>query len=79
MPKRKTTIFFDNRDSQKALKVEAWLKKWKDEVTVLSANYGCGCHHDLYDVEGPEEALAELPASVLAAVSRGRNGDPETS
>jgi hypothetical protein len=63
---KRATILFDNRDSRKALLVESWLKKWKGEIKVLSEMFGSGCHHDHYEVEGPEEAIAELPFSVLA-------------
>jgi len=63
---KRVTIFFDNMDSYKASVFESWLKKWKDKITILSEQFGCGCHHDLYEVEGPEEALAEIPPSLLA-------------
>jgi hypothetical protein len=63
---KRATIFFDNMDSYKVLVFESWLKKWKDKITILSEKFGCGCHHDLYEVEGPEEAFTELPSSVFA-------------
>jgi hypothetical protein len=47
--------------------VADWLDKWQAELRYCSSNEGCGCCVDLYNVEAPEEALAELPPSVFAS------------
>jgi hypothetical protein len=52
--------------------LEHWLSKWRASLTFCSENEGCGCRVDIYNVEAPEEALAELPPSVFAASDWGR-------
>ena len=60
------TICVDVDEPDEVAVVEAWLNNWRDKVAYLSANRGCGCCVDLYEVEGSEVALSELPSSVLA-------------
>ena len=45
---------------------EAWLERWRGRLAHLSEDYGCGCCVRLYDVDGPPEAIAALPASIRA-------------
>lgn len=54
-------------DSGERQVVEDWLSKWRQSLGFCSENEGCGCCVDIYNVEAPEEALAELPPSVFAA------------
>jgi hypothetical protein len=43
----------------------AWIEKWKGSLDRLSANQGCGrCVH-IFDVEGPVEALDEIPSQLF--------------
>jgi len=41
------------------------MKKWRPVIKVYSEQLGCGCHHDLREIDAPAEALAELPDEVL--------------
>jgi hypothetical protein len=43
---------------------EAWFEKWRPQLTHCSENYGCGCCVDIWDVDGPEEAIKELPVEL---------------
>jgi len=43
--------------------VHAWLAKWAGKVRV--ADYSTGGFEHVWDVEGPEEAIAELPSGWL--------------
>jgi hypothetical protein len=45
----------------------SWLSKWRGRETTISQNEGCGCCVDLYRVTGPDEAMREIPAQMLAA------------
>jgi len=57
------TIFADDPDdalSEDVLWVRAWLERWKRKVHV--ADYSSGGSEHLWDIEGPEEAIAEVPA-----------------
>jgi hypothetical protein len=59
---RRLTIFADDADdipSEDVLWVRAWLERWQSKVRV--ADYSSGGWEHLWDVEGPEEAIAEVP------------------
>jgi len=43
---------------------ESWLETWKDKMTFVSGDYGCGCCVHLFDVEGPQEAISAIPESL---------------
>ena len=59
-------IYYDTNSPGLTSTVEAWLWKWRSVLTIHSEEFGCGCHHDLYEIDAPHEALAELPIEVLA-------------
>jgi len=48
--------------------VEAWSRKWRTVITVRSEERGCGCHHDLIELDAPEAAVAELPVEIFEAM-----------
>jgi hypothetical protein len=58
-------IFYDTNSPGLCGAVEAWMKKWRPVIKVYSEQLGCGCHHDLHEIDAPAEALAELPEEVL--------------
>jgi hypothetical protein len=43
---------------------ETWLERWKEKMTFISDDYGCGCCVHLYDVEGPKEGIDALPEKI---------------
>ncbi len=45
--------------------LNAWISKWKESLTHFSGNLGCGCCVDMYDVEGPIEAVEDIPGELL--------------
>jgi hypothetical protein len=45
---------------------EAWFTKWRDRLDAVSGDSGCGCCVHMWDVEGPPEAIAEIPDSISA-------------
>jgi hypothetical protein len=59
---RRLTIFADDAGettSDDVLWVCDWLERWKSKVHV--ADHSSGGWEHLWDVEGPEEAIAEVP------------------
>lgn len=65
---RRITIFADDsgdKPSKDFLWVKAWLERWKAKVRV--ANYSSGGWEHLWDVEGPEETLAEVLDHLLCS------------
>jgi len=63
---KRATICVD-ADSPERQVVLDWLSRWQGKLLHCSPNEGCGCCVDLYNVEATEEALSELPSSVLAS------------
>jgi hypothetical protein len=53
--------------------VEEWLKRWENEVRVV--DYSTGGWEHLWDVEGPAEALREVPLAIRCAGERA-DSDP---
>lgn len=47
--------------AQEKERAARWFDDNKDELTYVSANRGCGCCVDLFDVEGSAEAIDRLP------------------
>lgn len=45
--------------------VQQWLERWKDEVRVV--DYSTGGWEHLWNVEGPVEALREVPMEIRCA------------
>ncbi len=61
----KFTIYANVEEAPEHSPVEAWLVKWEHHIAYLSANLGCGCCIDIYNVDGSEEVIAELPEEVV--------------
>jgi hypothetical protein len=53
---------------------EAWLAKWKARLAFVSEDYGCGCCVHLFDIEGPREAIADLPKHIRSSSSWEQSG-----
>jgi len=58
---KRATISTDRDEPETLAVFEAWMQKWRPRLTRISQNYGCGCCVDLYDVEGPDEAIDAIP------------------
>ena len=43
---------------------DSWLDRWKGKMAFVSGDYGCGCCVHLFDLEGPKEAIEDLPAKI---------------
>jgi hypothetical protein len=55
------TIGFDRLERDgKAEIFDRWLSRWRTKLTHLSSGGG-GDSYEIYDVEGPVEAIAEIP------------------
>jgi hypothetical protein len=66
-PLKKITIFVLDRDdegmSEEYCWVEKWLEKWGTKIFV--AGYSTGGYEHLWDVEGPEDTISEVPSEFL--------------
>jgi len=43
---------------------ESWLERWKEKMTFVSGDYGCGCCVHQFDLEGPKEAIGAIPEKI---------------
>jgi len=59
----RATIIATVDEPKERAAVNAWFEKWTARLTHLSDDYGCGCCVNIWNVEGPEEAIAEIPPS----------------
>src|SRR5262245_45156582 len=64
MPRATIIISADATEEREA--ADGWFDAWSSRMTFLSDNTGCGCCVDIYDVEGPQEAIDAIPASLSA-------------
>jgi hypothetical protein len=55
-------VLADNPEEGTAF--EQWLEEWKDKMSYVSDDFGCGCCVHLYDVEGPEDGVRAIPQSI---------------
>jgi hypothetical protein len=62
MAKAQIVVDVDQPDQVQA--VDAWFAKWQSQLAYVYT--GRGCCVNMWDVEGPIEALRELPESVVA-------------
>lgn len=60
----RATICVDVNRPDECAAVEAWFERWRDRLTYVSENRGCGCCVNTWDVDGPDEAVSELPSDV---------------
>ena len=44
--------------------VNAWFQRWGPRIQCAD-NQGCGCCVDIWDVQAPAQALAELPIGMV--------------
>ena len=73
----RATIFVEHVDDSDDFDVvSAWLKKWEGKVRI--ENYSTGGFEHIWDVEGPEEAIAELPKEWLCESTWSNRGLFET-
>ncbi len=63
---RRVTLAVDADQRADTALLDAWLARWETRLTANSGNLGCGCCVDIYEVEAPVVALAELPDRLVA-------------
>ena len=58
---KRATISTTRDEPESVGACESWIRRWKPQLARISENYGCGCCTDIYDVEGPDEAIDAIP------------------
>lgn len=64
MPRATVVVSLD--DVAEVAAIDAWFERWRPRLTHCSENHGCGCCVDLWEIEGPQEAIDQLPAATYA-------------
>jgi hypothetical protein len=62
MARATITAAVDSPDELTAF--EAWLARQRLRLTFVSEERGCGCCVRMLDVEGPQDAIDEIPQSL---------------
>jgi len=60
------TVIVTIDNEREVAAVNAWFQRWGPRIR-CSDNDGCGCCVDIWRVEAPPEALAELPATMVTS------------
>jgi hypothetical protein len=63
----RVTVIADVDSPGERESLKAWMERWRSRLTFTSENLGCGCCIDLYQVEAPDAAIAELPEMMKCA------------
>jgi len=64
---KRATVVADVNASDEIAAAEAWFSRWRSHLSYCSEDKGCGCCVAMWDVEGPEAAIEDLPPLVSAA------------
>jgi hypothetical protein len=62
----RATICIDANHEDDCTAVSAWFERWGEHLVYVSKNEGRGCCVDIWNVEGPTEAIFDLPPTVRA-------------
>jgi hypothetical protein len=57
----RATVIVEVDQPEQMTAVDTWFAKWGERLNFRSENQGCGCCVNIWEVEGPAEAFAELP------------------
>ena len=61
MARATVSVTIDNE--REVMAVNAWFQRWGPRIQCAD-NQGCGCCVDIWDVQAPAVALAELPSAM---------------
>lgn len=64
MPRATIIVAVDELKEVEAM--ESWFARWSKRLAHKSENHGCGCCVDIWEVDAPAEAIAELPPECYA-------------
>ncbi|MEZ5630715.1 MAG: hypothetical protein R3F09_08400 [Burkholderiaceae bacterium] len=59
----RATVIVTIDNEREVVAVNAWFQRWGPRIRCAD-NQGCGCCVDIWDVEAPAEALAQLPSEM---------------
>jgi hypothetical protein len=63
----RATIIVAVESREEVAAAKAWFARWKADLSYCSDVQGCGCCVEMWDVDGPKGAIAEIPYMLRAA------------
>ena len=57
----KATICVDIESEDELRLIDDWFMTWREHLAFVSEDQGCGCCVNIWDVDGPPEAIAAIP------------------
>jgi len=57
----RATIIVDVDSAEEMQQVEEWFATWRDKLSFVSEDQGCGCCVHIWDVDGLPEAIRAIP------------------
>ncbi len=67
-------VLDDGEVNDEQQQIDAWLGKWRDKL-IYFKNTGCGCCVNIYEVDGPQKAIDELPYELVSPYRKSRVRD----
>ena len=61
MDSARATIVVEADRPDEVAAIDAWFARWQARLTHCSDNLDCGCWVDIWEVQGPQQAIDELP------------------
>lgn len=61
MDSARATIVVEVDQPDEVAAIDAWFVRWQARLMQCSDNLGCGCCVDIWEVQGPQQAIDELP------------------
>ncbi len=59
----KATVCVDVDSVEEMQQIEQWFATWRDKLSFVSEDQGCGCCVHIWDVDGPPEAIDAIPTA----------------
>ena len=63
----RATIIVDVNRPEELAAAEAWFGRWRSRLTHVSEDEGCGCCVNMWNVDGPDDAISDLPTDIRAS------------
>lgn len=60
----KATILASTDEPEEVAAARAFLEQWRGQLHFVSEDQGCGCCVHIWEVEGPAEVVARIPARI---------------
>ncbi len=60
----RATIIVESDRPDDVRVAELWLSTWRSHLAVVSGDKGCGCCVHIWEIEGPQAIIDQVPESI---------------